>query len=64
LVSPHLDHNHTTGELRGFLCRRCNFLLGFIEAADAPLDVLKALLQNAEVYLKYPPFARRALNEV
>lgn len=26
-----LDHCHTTGKCRGFLCRRCNIALGFFE---------------------------------
>lgn len=26
-----LDHNHTTGKLRKFLCIRCNHLVGIIE---------------------------------
>ena len=27
----HMDHNHTTGEFRNILCRRCNQLRGHIE---------------------------------
>ncbi|ALF00603.1 endonuclease VII [Mycobacterium phage Bricole] len=29
--SKHLDHNHTTGEIRGGLCHRCNLGLGYYE---------------------------------
>ena len=43
-----VDHDHTTGEVRGLLCRNCNLLLGC--ARD---DV--ATLVNAIKYLKRGP---------
>lgn len=43
-----LDHCHTTGRIRGFLCCRCNLLIG--GAADDP-DILEA----AARYLRNPP---------
>lgn len=39
------DHNHITGQFRGWICDRCNKVLGLIE--DNP-DLLKAMI----VYLK------------
>lgn len=49
-----VDHNHTTGEVRGLLCKRCNRnLLG---AAHDDTE----LLQRAIEYLNDPP-ARRVL---
>lgn len=41
----YVDHNHKTGEFRGFLCRRCNTTLGFVN--DSP-DLLLELIN----YLK------------
>lgn len=31
LISPHLDHNHTTGVIRGILCQRCNMAMGLLK---------------------------------
>jgi hypothetical protein len=40
-----VDHDHTTGEVRGLLCRWCNLLLGNAH------DSVK-ILENAATYLK------------
>lgn len=39
-----IDHNHTSGEVRGFLCHNCNMVLGF--ARDN-----QTILRNAISYL-------------
>ena len=40
-----IDHNHTTGKVRGLLCRKCNFLLSHAKEN-------KEILFNAISYLK------------
>lgn len=45
-----LDHCHKTGVIRGFLCCRCNLLIG--NAADDP-----KILEAAARYLRNPPNA-------
>lgn len=41
----HMDHNHITGEFRGFLCSKCNHFLGLanddIEILSKAIDYLK-----------------------
>lgn len=39
-----IDHCHTTGKVRGFLCHPCNLGVGFFSDS-------KVLLQNAITYL-------------
>ena len=48
--AEHLDHNHTTGELRGILCNTCNVSLGM--ACDSPVK-LRAQAQYLEEYGYY-----------
>ena len=40
------DHNHETGEFRGWICRRCNRTLGFVK--DSP-ELLRRLATYLEV---------------
>jgi CRISPR/Cas system-associated protein Cas10 (large subunit of type III CRISPR-Cas system) len=35
--NPCIDHNHSTSEVRGLLCHRCNIFIGMIEANLMPL---------------------------
>lgn len=41
LSFPHVDHCHTSGKVRGLLCRSCNLLLGF--ADDDPQRLHQAI---------------------
>lgn len=36
----HIDHNHSSGEVRGILCRYCNIALGYLK--DSPLNAQAA----------------------
>ena len=49
--SLHLDHDHKTGMVRGWLCISCNVALGHVHDS---LDILKKLIS----YLKRPPIAK------
>lgn len=42
-----VDHDHDTGEVRGLLCRRCNWQLGLIEA-NFDLEALSMYLNGGE----------------
>ena len=44
----YVDHCHTTGAVRGLLCRKCNFAIGLLEDSPERLDAAKRYLQKAE----------------
>ena len=44
-----LEHNHTTGAFRGWLCHRCNSALGLLgDSAQGVLQLLAFLIRNDE----------------
>lgn len=45
-----VDHNHTTGKVRGLLCTRCNFALGYmLEDFDSILRLAKYIQTHNNV---------------
>lgn len=42
----HLDHDHTTGKFRGWLCNRCNLALGHLGDSVAGLERAVAYLKR------------------
>lgn len=42
LISPHVDHCHKSGEVRGLLCETCNYLLG--NSKDDVFTLIRAAL--------------------
>lgn len=43
-----VDHNHSTGKIRGLLCKRCNILVGIIEGDKFH----PSLIEKIKRYLK------------
>ena len=42
----HVDHNHSTGKIRGLLCVKCNYLAGLYEQNPNCLDQIKSYVEK------------------
>ena len=45
-----VDHNHTTGEVRGLLCCKCNTVIGFTEENISILQGIENYLVSSDAY--------------
>lgn len=54
VVKPHVDHCHKTGKLRGFLCNKCNTLLGLVGDSPNLAYVVADYLKYANIGSKIP----------
>lgn len=42
----YMDHDHQTGKVRGLLCHRCNYMLGWLSENAATVDSAREYLAN------------------
>lgn len=42
----HVDHDHTTGQIRSLLCTRCNPVVGFVKEDITILDKIAVYISN------------------
>jgi len=45
----YLDHDHSTGQFRGFLCQRCNSVLGFMDDDPRRLETAADYIRKAQM---------------
>ena len=55
--ATHLDHNHTTGLVRNYLCNRCNMLVGFIETTPDVVKIAQEYVSGWEEVQREPSIA-------
>jgi hypothetical protein len=52
LQSAHVDHDHKTGQVRGFLCGKCNWALGYVDDSPAICRGLADYLEDHQPQLR------------
>ena len=52
-----LDHDHSTGQVRGFICSRCNIKIGYVEKKGG-IEVSDQHYNQILDYLHHPPISR------
>ncbi len=59
------DHDHATGQFRGWLCNKCNWILGLVSDDPSKLDALAEYLRNGGIgYGPSPTVVESALEEI